>query len=131
MNLFLVYTEERGGGGGTLGFDYEYRVSERVGIGPFVDYVRGNLDALALGAGVFLHPCEGLGLYVAPGIDISHAVEEDGERAWRVKPLVRVGAFYELEVGRGFALSPATYLDFIGGTDVAWIVGLNVTRGWR
>ena len=56
LAVFLGYTFERGEGGATVGLDYAYYVNERFGVGPFFDFVAGEVDAFAVGAGVWFRP---------------------------------------------------------------------------
>jgi len=129
--LFLGYTAERGEGGPTIGLDYTYWINERFGVGPFVDFVAGEIDAFALGAGVWFRPFRRAGdlsLYVAPGLDIVHEEEHDGERSWEVKALLRLGVVYGFDAGGGIRLVPSFYLDVFSPDEQAYVVGLTIAR---
>jgi len=130
LALFVGYTFERGDGGVTLGLDYTYWFTERFGVGPFLDYVAGDIEALAVGAGVWFRPIrrlENLALYVAPGLDIVHE-EEHGEKSWEVKALLRLGAVYAFPVGRGFRILPSFYVDLIAPDTQAYVMGLSIAK---
>lgn len=137
--LFLGYTFERGEGGGTVGIDYTYWINRRFGVGPFVDLVLGDIDALAAGAGVWLRPfreLEDLTFYVAPGIDATNeeepAEEEsdegEGGRSWEVRALVRLGILYGFDLGRGFRFIPSFYADVIFPDKKAFVMGLTLGK---
>ena len=139
--IFLGYSFERGEGGFTVGLDYGYALSEAVGIGPFVDYVAGDLDALAVGAGLFLRPFprfRDLSFFLGPGVDITHAREEaeggeaeegghggEAGKKWEVNFLLRMGVQYGFDLGRGYRLVPSFYYDRIGADSKAYVVGLT------
>jgi hypothetical protein len=128
--LFLGYTSERAEGGPTIGLDYAYWFNERVGVGPFVDYVAGEIEAVALGAGIWFRPfrrAEGLAFYVAPGIDITNE-KEDGKRSWEASALLRLGGTYGFDIGRGLRLMPSFYMDLIAPDKQAFVIGLSIGR---
>ena len=133
--LFLGYTFERGDGGFTVGVDYGYWITERVGIGPFLDFVAGDINAIALGAGVWFRPvCRlpDLTLYVAPGLDISHEVEDHGhghvEKTWETTPLLRFGVLYGIDLGCDYRLMPSFYWDLIFPDKQAYVIGLTLGK---
>ena len=104
--IFLGYTSERGEGGATIGLDYAYWFNERFGVGPFFDYVTGEVDAFAFGAGVWVRPLNrlsALSFYVAPGVDIAHEEKHgtDEGRSWEASALLRLGAAYGWAWGGG------------------------------
>ena len=76
LNVFLGWTGERGGGGATVGLDYEWRISELFGVEVFADRVSGDVDAYAFGALAAFHPWKGLVLFAGPGIDLDVEEEE-------------------------------------------------------
>ena len=130
--LFLGYTFERGEGGFTIGLDYAYWFNEHVGVGPFADFVFGEIDAFAAGAGVWIRPVPhfaDFAVYVAPGIDLANEEEEKEEggitRTWESAALLRLGAVYAIDMGRGFRLDPSFYIDVIFPDKAAYILGLT------
>ena len=128
--IFVGYTFERGEDGATIGLDYAYWFNERIGVGPFVDYVAGDIEAFALGAGIWFRPfrrAEGLAFYVAPGIDITNE-REHGKRSWETNALLRLGGTYGFTVGRGLRLLPSFYVDLIAPDKQAYVFGLSIGK---
>lgn len=128
--VFVGFTAERGEGGPTIGLDYTYWINERFGVGPFVDYVAGELQALAFGAGVWFRPfgrVQDLAFSVAPGMDITRE-EEHGETSWEASALLRLGVVYGFSVGRGFRLLPSFYVDLIAPDKQAYVMGLSIAK---
>jgi len=121
LGLSLGYTFERGDGGFTVGVDYAYWITERFGVGPFFDFVTGDIDAFATGAGIWFRPfrcLEDLTFQVALGVDISPEEEEgehgeEGERSYEVAALLRLGVTYAWDLGRGWRLGPTFVWDGI------------------
>ena len=128
--VFFGYTWERGKGGATLGVDYSYWFNERIGIGPFIDYVDGDVTALAAGAGVWFRPFPGfetLGFYVAPGFDYADE-EEHEETIWEFRALLRLGMTAGFDIGSGLRIVPAFYWDIIFDGKQAYVLGLNIAK---
>lgn len=100
----------------TVGLDYEYRVSELLGVGAVGEFAFGPIDATTLLAVADFHIWRGLGIQTGPG-----AVVEDGESPHFV---YRFGALYEFEFGSGFTLSPQIHCDLIDGLENELIYGL-------
>ncbi len=128
--LFFGYTFERGEGGATVGLDYAYWLEEWFGVGAFGDYVAGELDAFAGGVGVWFRPFkkgEGLTLFAGPGIDVSKD-EEEGEESWEARALIRLGATYAIDLGRGFRFLPSFYYDVIFPDKQAYVLGLTIGK---
>jgi hypothetical protein len=131
VGVFVGYTFERGEGGATVGLDYSYWFEEWLGVGGFADYVAGELDAFAGGAGVWVRPFqkgEGLTLFAGPGIDVSNEEEEGGGETWEARALIRLGALYACDLGRGFRLLPAFYYDVIFPNRQAYVLGLTLAK---
>jgi len=134
VGVFVGYTFERGEGGATVGLDYTYWLSKRFGVGPFVDLVWGDVDAMAAGAGVWVRPfcqLEDLAFYVAPGIDLAkEEEEEEGEEGgtkskWEAEALLRLGVTYGVDLWRGFRLAPSFYADIIFPSKQAFVLGVT------
>lgn len=131
-NVFLGYTWERGEGGATIGLDYLFRIDHRIQVGPFVDFVAGDIEAFAFGVVLLYELCPGLFVVAGPGVDLSreetHHGGEHGEL--EAAALFRLGVAYEAELGRGWAVGPGFYWDFIAPKKRAFLVGLNVAKNW-
>ena len=120
VNVFLGSTARRGDGGAfTVGVDYLHTLSEHWGVGAFADVVMGHHIAAVVGPAGYWIPADRLVFMAGPGVEF-----ETGE----TKALVRVGGFYEFEVGKTF-ISPAVYVDFIQHKKTDLVLGLNF--GWK
>ena len=100
----------------TLGLDYEYRVSERIGLGAVAERAFGPLDSTTLLATADIHLWRGLAIQTGPGVEFA-----EGATAF----VVRLGALYEFELGGGFTLSPQAHYDFSDAED-AVVLGVAV-----
>jgi len=131
-NVFLGYTWERGEGGATIGLDYLRRIDRRLQVGPFVDVVAGDVDALAFGVILLYEACPGLFLAAGPGVDLSREEDHDGHGHGDLEAaaLFRLGVSYEAELGRGWTIGPAFFLDLIAPKKQAYVLGLNVAKNW-
>ncbi len=87
----------------TVGIDYEYRVSNFLGLGLVVEQAFGNIDSTTILAVADLHLWRGLIAQVGPGVEF---VDENSYAA------LRLGALYEFEFENGFTLSPQLHYDF-------------------
>ncbi len=138
ITVFAGYTFERGEGGATVGLCYARMLTRGVGVGPFVDYVAGELDALAIGAGFYFRPFEGardLTVFVGPGVDLVNeereAEEHEGEhggsggKTWEAEFMIRLGVMYGFDLGRGFRFVPAFYWDIISMERQAYVLGFE------
>lgn len=120
VNVMLGGAFRRGDGGAfTLGIDYERRLSRLWGVGAYVDLAFGRRFAFVGGAAGYVHPWRDLVLVVGPGFE-----HEDGD----THALVRLGGFYEWEVGKIW-IAPAAYVDIIQHKKPDVILGLNL--GWK
>ena len=86
----------------TLGIDYEYRVSDFVGLGVVAERAFGRIDSTTLLAVADLHLAKGLVVQTGPGIEFI-----DGEENF----VARIGALYEFELGGGLTFSPQFHYD--------------------
>lgn len=132
--VFVGHTFERGEGGATIGLDYSRWLTRRFGVGAFVDFVLGDIDAIAAGAGVWVRPLrelEDLTFFVGPGVDFlyeeeeGHGHEGEGGDKREARALVRLGVLYGMDLGRGFRLVPAFYADVIFPDKRAFVLGMN------
>ncbi|MHC4953707.1 MAG: hypothetical protein ACYTGZ_07440 [Planctomycetota bacterium] len=111
---FVGGTTERGGGGLTLGGQYEYRITDKWGAGGLADVTIGSDVAVVLGGAGYWHPIKELTLLAAPAVDF----ENDDF-------FVRLGGSYDFEV-KDFLLGPAVYVD-IGAKGTPILAGLIVS----
>lgn len=104
LGVFFGDTTEERRDGFTTGLEYEYRFSERYGIGLTLEHVAGDFHTDVLVVPVAWHngPWK---LYAGPGV-------EDGEEG--TETLFRLGAEYGFHVGK-FEISPQIDMDFVGG----------------
>lgn len=103
----------------TIGIDYEYRVSELLGLGVVAEYAFGDIDATTLLAVADIHIYRGLIMQIGPGVELGSSDHF----------VTRVGALYELEWGP-FTLSPQFHVDFTEGAEDALVFGIAVGRAF-
>ncbi len=89
---------------GAVGASYEYRFNKLFGLGGFVEYSGGSVDAWSFGVPLYIRPIEEVRLEVAPGFE-----REEGKTDF----LFRVGGAYEFEIAENMALGPELFLDFV------------------
>ncbi|MEL7535746.1 MAG: hypothetical protein AAFZ58_03785 [Pseudomonadota bacterium] len=95
----------------TLGVDYEYRISQFLGIGAVAEHAFADVDATTVLVVADLHFGEHLAIQTGPGLEWID--EESGsEREF----VYRVGALYEVEMG-SFTFSPQLHVDFTANDD--------------
>ena len=117
-NLFVGYTTERGGGGVTVGGQYEYRMNEKFGIGGLFDLVFADKNSVVGAAAFYWHPLPQLVVLGAPGFSWSRKDEF----------ITRVGAAWEFELkDGGLALAPAVYVDLFA-EDTPIIAGVYLSK---
>lgn len=118
LGVFIGDTTEdrRAEEGFTLGIDYEYRATERFGIGFTAEHVAGdfNTNVFVLPLAFHRGPWK---VYAGPGIE--HA---DGSS----ETLLRVGAEYGFRWG-AYEISPQVDLDFVDGERL-FVIGLVFAR---
>lgn len=104
ISVFLGNTElvDSPHAGFTLGVDYEYRVSEFLGLGFVGERAFGEVDATTLLLVADMHLWRGLVAQVGPGIEVV-----DGETHFAA----RFGMLYEVELDGGFTVSPQLHYD--------------------
>jgi len=91
----------------SIGLDYEYRVSDFLGIGAVAEYAFQDIDATTIFAAADLHLTQQFIMQVGPGFEFV-----DG----RTEPMFRAGLLYEIE-SRGFTISPQIHYDWNSGKD--------------
>ena len=117
LSLFVGITDDRGDNVFSMGLDYEYHLSELIGVGALVDVAGGDVRSSVLGIPVFFHPVGGLFVLVAPGIEF----QVDGDNEF----LVRLGVGWEFEVSEKWILAPTVDIDFVDG-DKVYVYGVAV-----
>jgi hypothetical protein len=116
--VFVGYTTERGGGGVTVGGQYEVRLNDQFGVGGLVDLVFASKFSVVGAAAFFWHPLPNLVVLGAPGYSWSRKDEF----------ITRVGASYEFELkDRSLSIAPALYVDLIAD-DTPVIAGVYISK---
>ena len=97
-----------------MGLEYEYRVSQLLGLGITAEHVAGEFDTNVFVAPIALHsgPWK---VYAGPGI-------EDGEEGSEF--LMRVGLEYGFHFGE-YEISPQVDVDFVDGEQL-FVLGVVV-----
>ena len=114
LNAFAGATTKPGGV--TIGANYEYRYTHKVGFGGIIDYTFGRRDTVVLAGSVFFHPwAEPVVLLVAPGAQF-----DNGSGS----ALLRLGGWYEFPQDK-YTLASTLYIDFVDGEDVELVAGVN------
>jgi len=98
----------------TLGAAWEYRSTERVGLGAFGDVVLGGPSTTLLGGAGYFHLTPQLTAVAGPGVQFHR-----GESHL----FARVGGWYDFPMG-DWKMGPAVFFDF-GLGDVAASIGLS------
>ena len=104
-----------------MGIDYEYRVSDFLGVGAIAEHVFSPFKATTLIAAADLHLWRGLALQTGPG-----AVVADDEAFF----IYRFGFLYEFELGHGFTISPQLHYDIGDGEADEIIYGFAFGRAF-
>lgn len=120
LGLFILgNTQDESGNGLSIGLEYEYQWSERLGTGAMVEYAGGDHNAWVTGVPIFLHPHAGWSFWLMPGVEI-----EEEENSF----LVRAGGGYDFEIAPKWSLVPEFNIDFIEGGETKFIYGLAIER---
>lgn len=122
----------------TIGIDYEFRISDLLGVGLGAEYILTDDGEIVVGLPVFIHPVKGLKLCVAAiGVNAaSHSDDSGGEthkaagtdsskKEWHYG--ARIGAAYDIHVGK-VSVSPTVAYD-ITNTQ-AMVYGLAIGFGF-
>lgn len=100
----------------TIGIDYEYRLSELVGLGLLVEYIAAKPEELLTGVIVFAHPYKGFKFLAAPLVIFSGEHHEIGHEANKETNFAfRIGAGYDFHFGK-LSVGPSVNLD-LGKTE--------------
>lgn len=117
ISLFVGHTDfSEHGNGETVGIDYEYRVSQLLGLGSVVEYAFGSLDALTVLAVADIHLTDEFIIQVGPGYEYT------SEHEFFVS---RLGALYEFRYN-GYTFSPQFHFDYHESVGSSKVVGLAV-----
>ena len=110
-----TYTKECGNAF-TLGIDYEYRVSDFLGVGFVAEYAFEDLDAYTYLLVADLHITNNFIAQIVPGVEFhgSHKME-----------VARLGFLYEFEV-LGVTISPQLHYDYHRNNKSAVVAGLAI-----
>lgn len=110
-----TYTEEYGNAF-TLGIDYEYRVSEFLGLGFVAEYAFEDVDAYTYLLVADLHITNHFIAQIGPGVEFhgSHKIE-----------VARLGFLYEFEMS-GITVSPQLHYDYHRNHESAVVAGLAI-----
>ena len=103
----------------TVGLDYEYRLTELLGVGALIDRAGGDILTTVAGAAVFVHPCENARLFGVAANEHHHGEDEF---------IVRLGVNYDIHVS-AWTVSPVVEVDFLEHGE-NWIYGLGIGRGF-
>ena len=115
LSVLLADTNVSGEGDNfTVGLDYEYRVSELLGLGTVIERAYGEIDATTLLAVADIHFQNGLIMQVGPGFE-----RKDNDNVF----ISRVGVLYEFEVDH-YTLSPQLHWDYHDGEANAIVAGI-------
>ncbi len=101
--------------GETIGLDYEYRVSELLGVGFVAEYAFSDVDATTLLAVADTHSDLGLILQVGPGIEFT---QHHGDFL-----IFRVGGLYEFEFEH-YTISPQFHIDIADNHGDSLVFGM-------
>jgi hypothetical protein len=113
VELFGGATFNDGETDGSLGLNYERRVTEKFGIGGLIEYTHGREWIFAVPFSWRI--TESWKVLVAPGWE-----HEEGENTY----LTRLGTSYEFEIGE-MTLAPEINFDFVDG-DTAIVAGISL-----
>ena len=105
IGVFVGNTQNGSSHGFTLGAEYEYRLTELIGVGGLAEYASGDFDSLTIGVPVTFHPLGGWAFQLAPGLSFNSGTNL----------LFRIGAGYEFEIAPKWSLVPEFNVDFVDG----------------
>ena len=119
FGLFTGYAEKdssKSKGGFKTGLEYEYQLSEWLGIRGFVDYEGGKLKDWLYGVGASVHvPNTGLVFFVGGG------VEHEGSHD---KAILRLDIEYQIHRTENIHIAPTVGYEFPDRGEGAWFAGL-------
>lgn len=119
LSVFAGATHAEGSNEATVGVDYEYRVTELLGVGALIDHAGGHLDSTIVAGVVFLHPHKGLLLLAAAGNENTDHGDEF---------LFRAGIGYEFELSDDWTVTPLVNFDFVKDEETKEVYGISIGR---
>jgi hypothetical protein len=107
-----------------LGLEFEYRLSDRWGIGATLE----SLDVHHRGNVVVVVPFSyhfggGFRAFAGPGYELKQQERND-------KGLLRIGIGYEIHLNERWTLAPEALVDILEGDGDTWLVGLALGYGF-
>jgi hypothetical protein len=143
----MTYNIDHSSNDFTVGFDYEYRISEGFGMGLGAEYIKASHDEVVLGLPLFFHPGGGAKIVFSPIAVIVMMPEsssaDGGSAGHRVRAIAeepviepahtvttfgfRIGAAYDHHIGK-VSLGPVVNVDVT--TSVAVVYGLAIGMGF-
>jgi hypothetical protein len=108
--FFVGVTEDRSEEAFTLGFEYDYRIVNWVGLGGLIDVAFGDERTRLIAAAAYFRPTRKLILILAPGVE---RFESTAHHKGRTEFVLRTGVAWEFEITERFYLAPALKLDFV------------------
>ena len=121
LSVFGGATSHGSKHGGTVGGEYEYRFTEKIGIAGQAEWTGGDFDGVWLfDGGLTFRPVEPLRFMAGVG----WVREKGGEELL----LGRIGTLYAFHLAGHYFLAPTVNVDFIEGGTTETVYGLNV--GW-
>lgn len=118
----------------TLGGDYQYRLSPRLGVGGFGEVIFAEHTERLLGISLYFYPVESLWLRTGSGVVFvkesseeheEHSSATDQPTTTESKFLFRFGAGYNFEMG-GLTITPSLDLDLVcNSRALVWGLGIG------
>ena len=115
IEIFLGGTQTEGIVDLATGLSFEFRLSQRIGLGAFLEYAKKDADVWTFGVPLYIHPYRGVRLLLAAGLE-----HEGSENSF----LVRAGVAYEIEIQR-WSITPEFNVDFVSGGHTALVYGVS------
>lgn len=121
--------------GFTIGGDYEFRFARPLGLTVTGEYVAGSFREELVVFTATAHPWKGLKLQAGPGFDHElrrHETEHSEGAATHQKvnrALFRIGAGYDIEVGKHMSIGPDLAYDILKGQRV-FVYGVTIGFGF-
>lgn len=116
--VFLGVTHKNDKYGFSIGAMYERRITELVGIGLILENTPQISERIVTLPSLFLHPYGGLSLALAPGFEFT----DDDDTSY----MLRVGAGWDFELGKGFTIAPELNYDFVYEEKNAVVFGITL-----
>ena len=121
LAVFIGATHAEGEDEPTVGVDYEYRLTQKIGVGALVDHAGGDLDSTIIAAALFIRPHEGWLLLAAAGNENTDHGDEF---------IARAGIGYEFGFHGGWSLTPQLNFDYVDDEETKEVFGVNIGRSF-